>query len=105
MHVVKGDTVIVVSGDDRGKTGRVLAVFPDKKRVLVEGINFAKKHSKGTRQNPQGGIQEKELPVHISNVLPMCQRCGKGVRVRNLKLADGKRVRACATCGEAVGTK
>lgn len=105
MHVVKGDTVVVISGDDRGKTGRVLQVLPAKKLVLVEGINFAKRHSKGTRQNPQGGIQEKELPIRASNVLPLCQRCGKGVRVRGLVLGDGRRVRACVTCGEAVGTK
>ncbi|MCK4547751.1 MAG: 50S ribosomal protein L24 [Candidatus Eisenbacteria sp.] len=105
MHVVKGDTVVVISGDDRGKTGRVLQVLTDKKKVLVEGVNFVKKHSKGTQQNPQGGIQEKEMPVHLSNVLPVCQRCGKGVRVKKLKLGDGRRVRACATCGEAVGTQ
>ena len=104
MHVAKGDTVIVIAGEDRGKRGRVLAVFPDKKRVLVEGINFAKKHSKGTRQNPQGGIEEKEAPVHSSNVLPFCARCGKGVRVRRMETGDGKRVRACAKCGDTLGT-
>ena len=105
MHVLKGDTVLVVAGDDQGKRGRVLRVFPKKGTVLVEGINFVKKHSKGTRQNPQGGIQEKELPIKASNVLPVCQRCGKGVRVRGLRLGDGRRVRACVKCGEAVGTQ
>jgi large subunit ribosomal protein L24 len=104
MHVAKNDTVVVISGDDRGKKGRVLAVFPGKKQVLVEGINFAKKHTKGTRQNPQGGIQEKEMPVHASTVLPVCQKCGKGVRVKRLRLTDGRHVRACSKCGEAVGT-
>lgn len=105
MHVVKGDTVVVISGDDRGKTGRVLQVLPDKGKVLVEGINFVKRHSKGTRQNPQGGIQERELPINASNVLPVCERCGKGVRVKRMRLGDGRRVRACANCGEAVGTR
>jgi len=105
MHVVKGDTVVVIAGDDQGKTGRVLRVFPKKGTVLVEGINYVKRHSKGTRQNPQGGIQEKELPVKAANVLPLCQRCGKGVRVRRLTLADGRRARSCVKCGEAVGTQ
>lgn len=105
MHVVKGDSVMVIAGDDRGKTGRVLRVYPGKGLVLVEGVNFVKRHSKGTRQNPQGGIQEKELPVRASNVLPVCQKCGQGVRVRGLRSGDGKRVRACVKCGEAVGTQ
>jgi large subunit ribosomal protein L24 len=67
-HVKKGDTVLVLSGADRGKTGRVLRVIPDKDRIVVEGVNIIKRHSRPTQRNPKGGIVEKEAPIHISNV-------------------------------------
>lgn len=67
-HVKKGDTVLVLSGADKGKTGRVLRVIPEKDRVVVEGVNVIKKHSRPTQRNPKGGIVEKEAPIHISNV-------------------------------------
>ena len=67
-HVKKGDTVLVLSGADKGKTGRVLRVVPDKDRVVIEGVNMIKKHSRPTQRNPKGGIVEKEAPIHISNV-------------------------------------
>ena len=67
-HVKKGDTVLILSGADRGKSGRVLRVIPEKDRVVVEGVNVIKKHSRPTQRNPKGGIVEKEAPIHISNV-------------------------------------
>lgn len=67
-HVKKGDVVVVLAGADRGKTGRVLRVIPDKDRCVVEGVNIIKKHSRPTQRNPKGGIVEKEAPIHISNV-------------------------------------
>ncbi len=67
-HVKKGDTVLVLSGADRGKSGRVLRVIPDKDRVVVEGVNIIKRHTRPTQRNPKGGIVEKEAPIHISNV-------------------------------------
>ena len=67
-HVKKGDTVLILAGADRGKTGRILRVIPEKNRVVVEGVNVIKKHSRPTQRNPKGGIVEKEAPIHISNV-------------------------------------
>ncbi|MBT5876200.1 MAG: 50S ribosomal protein L24 [Candidatus Latescibacteria bacterium] len=69
MHVKKGDTVQVIAGDDRGKTGRVLKTFPEKNRVIVEGVNFIVRHTKPTQVNPRGGRVEKEAPLHASNVI------------------------------------
>lgn len=68
MHVKKGDTVVVLAGDDRGKTGRVLKLMPDKNRVIVEGVNFIVRHTRPSQTNPQGGRVEKEAPIHASNV-------------------------------------
>ena len=101
-RIVKGDTVLVVSGDDRGKTGRVLAVFADKQRVLVEGVNFIKRHTRPTQQNPQGGILEREAPIHVSNVMPYDPKAQRGTRVRSRVLSDGTRVRESATSGEVL---
>lgn len=101
-RLVKGDTVLVVAGNDRGKTGKVLAVFPDKERVLVEGVNFIKRHTRPSQQNPQGGIVEREAPIHASNAMLYCDKCGRGTRVGHRELSDGTRVRACAHCGEVI---
>jgi len=97
--VRKNDNVIVIAGRDRGKRGRVLRVLPDKGRVVVEGVNFVKKH---TRANPQrnikGGIIEHEAPVHASNVQIVCPECGKTTRAGHRRLDDGTRVRFCRKC-------
>ena len=103
MRVVKGDNVIVIAGDDRGKTGKVLRVWRRGKnsgRAIVEGVNFVKQAARRTQKNPQGGIVEKEAPVPLSNLMVLCAKCGKGVRVTTSRLADGRRARACAACGE-----
>jgi large subunit ribosomal protein L24 len=101
-RVVKGDTVLVVSGEDRGKTGRVLAVLEDKQRVLVEGVNFVKRHTRPSQKNPQGGIVEREAPVHLSNVMLYDPKAQRGTRVRSRVLSDGTRVRESAVSGEVL---
>lgn len=100
LHVKKGDTVVVVAGKDRGKKGKILQAMPAKSRVIVEGANVIKKHTRPTQKMPQGGIVEKEAPMHVSNVMPFCPKCGKGVRISKKELADGKKVRSCHQCGE-----
>ncbi len=100
MHVAKNDTVVVISGDDRGKTGKVLKVFPKEQKVIVEKVNFIIRHTRASQKVQQGGRVEKEAPLHVSNVMVYCQKCGKGVKVRRVRLADGRRVRACKSCGE-----
>ncbi len=101
-RIVKGDTVLVISGEDRGKTGRVVKVLPGKQRVLVEGVNLVKKHQRPTQQNPQGGISEREAPIHLSNVMPYDAKAGRGTRIRSRVLSDGTRVRESAATGEVL---
>ncbi|RHW33910.1 50S ribosomal protein L24 [Neobacillus notoginsengisoli] len=91
MHVKKGDKVMVISGKDKGKTGTILEAYPKQNRVLVEGVNIVKKHSKPSQANPQGGINSQEAPVHVSNVMPI-DKSGKPSRV-GYKTVDGKKVR------------
>ena len=91
MKIYKGDMVKIVSGNDKGKTGRVIKVFPDKNRIIVEGVNVVKKHSRPSQENPQGGIVEKELSVHLSN-LSLVHK-GKKVKVGFKMLENGKKVR------------
>ena len=100
MIIGKNDIVIVIAGDDTGKTGKVLKVFPKESRIIVEKINFVKRHTRPTRARIQGGILEKEAPIHISNVMLLCPKCDTGVRVGTKHLTDGSRVRVCRTCGE-----
>jgi len=101
-RIVKGDTVLVISGEDRGKTGRVVKVIKEKNRVLVEGVNLVKKHSRPTQQNPQGGISEREAPIHLSNVMPYDPKASRGTRVRSRVLNDGSRVRESVATGEVL---
>jgi large subunit ribosomal protein L24 len=101
IHVKKNDEVIVISGKDVGKKGKVLAVDPRKGRVVVEKVNIVSRHTKPTKASPQGGILKKEAAVNSSNVMMYCARCGKGVRLSREKLPDsGKKVRKCVKCGE-----
>ena len=99
LHVTKGDTVQLISGDDKGKRGRVLRVLPTKGRVIVEGVNLIKRH---TRANPQrnikGGIVEREASIHASNVQLVCPECGAVSRTGRRQLDDGTRVRVCVKC-------
>jgi large subunit ribosomal protein L24 len=95
----KNDNVIVITGRDRGKRGRVLRVVPAKKRVIVEGVNFIKRHTKANPQkNIKGGIVEREAPLSASNVQIVCSECGKATRVGRRRLDDGTAVRFCRKC-------
>ena len=97
--VRKNDNVIVVTGRDRGKRGRVLRVEIDKNRVIVEGVNFIKRHTKANpRQNVKGGIVQREASLHASNVQIVCPECGKATRAGSRRLNDGSRQRFCRKC-------
>jgi large subunit ribosomal protein L24 len=100
MHVKKGDQVKVISGKDKGKTGVILAAYPKDNRVVVEGVNIAKKHSKPSQLNPQGGIINFEAPIHVSNVMPIDPKTGNPTRV-GYSTVDGKKVRV-AKSGEVL---
>jgi large subunit ribosomal protein L24 len=98
-RVRKDDTVMIIAGRERGKTGKVLRLLPKTERVVVERINLVKRHTK-PRGNQQGGIIEKEAPLHISNVQPVCGRCDKPARIGTRRLENGDGVRVCRRCGE-----
>ncbi|MDN4527189.1 50S ribosomal protein L24 [Fictibacillus fluitans] len=100
MHVKKGDKVQVISGKDKGKQGVILEAFPKQNRVLVEGVNIVKKHSKPSQANPQGGIVSLEAPVHVSNVMPLDPKTNVPTRV-GYKEVDGQKVRV-AKSGEVL---
>jgi large subunit ribosomal protein L24 len=103
-YIKKDDKVKVIAGKDKGKIGKVLKVNRKKSRILAEKINIVKRHSKPTQQNRQGGIVEKEMPIQWSNVMVMCNKCVTPARVRMQQLEDGKKVRVCVKCGEALDT-
>ena len=98
----KDDIVEVIAGREKGKKGKILAIFPDNGKVTVEKLNMLKRHTKPSAQNKQGGIVEKEGKLAISNVMLVCDKCGKGVRIKRKKLEDGKRVRICVKCGDVI---
>lgn len=99
MKIKKNDQVKVISGNYKGKSGKVLKIFPKKQRVLVEGVNLIKRHSKPSQQNPQGGIVEKEASIHVSNLMVIGPH-GTPTRVGKKILEDGKSVRVCKKTGE-----
>ena len=100
MKIKKGDTVQVTMGNDAGKTGRVIKVYLDKDRVVVEGVNIVKKHARPTQDNPQGGIIEKESSIHISNIMLVVG--GKPTRVGFKSLENGKKVKFAKSTGEVI---
>jgi len=102
IKIRKGDTVMVIAGDDKGKTGRVLSVDETKRRVIIEKVNFVKRHTKARSQTQQGGILEKEAPVHLSNVMLYDPKAGKGVRVGVRFTKDGKRERVSRATGDTL---
>ena len=102
IKIRKGDTVMVIAGDDKGKTGRVLSVDEIKRRVIVEKVNFVKRHTKARSQTQQGGILEKEAPIHLSNVMLYDPKAGKGVRVGVRFTKDGKRERVSRATGDTL---
>jgi large subunit ribosomal protein L24 len=102
VKIRKNDTVLVIAGKDRGKKGKVRYAYPKDERVLVEGINFVKKHSRARGAARQAGIIEREAPIPVSNVMLLCNKCSHPVRVGLRFLADGKKVRFCRSCGEVI---
>lgn len=107
LHVKKGDTVVVLTGKDSGKKGKVLEVNPSAERVVVEGVNIATKHKKPKSQQDIGGIVKKEAPIHVSNVMVVCPKCNKATRTGSAKIADGDKqikVRICKKCGAEIKT-
>ena len=102
MKIRKNDTVIVIAGKDRGKKGKVRRALPTEDRVVVEGLNMIKRHSRARRAARQAGIIELEAPIHVSNVMLLCEKCGNPTRVNFGFLADGKRVRICNSCQEVI---
>lgn len=104
MNVRRNDMVAVISGNYRGKRGKVLRVLPKREWVVVEGINTVKRHTKPSQANPQGGIIEKEGPIHLSNVMVVCPKCDSPARVGKTWLEDGQKIRVCKKCGEMLTT-
>ena len=97
-HIRRDDEVIVVSGDDKGKRGKVMEVAPKEGKIIVDGVNMVKKHVKPRRQGQPGGIIEAAGPIYASKVLLYCSKCGQGVRIRHKRTDDNKSVRICAKC-------
>jgi large subunit ribosomal protein L24 len=102
LRIKKNDTVVITTGKEKGKRGRVLSFSSSKDSIIVEKINVVKKHMKPTRKYSQGGIIEKEAPVHISNVLLVCPKCNKPTRIRTTFLQDDRKLRMCRKCNEVI---
>ncbi len=105
MKIVKNDTVLIISGNARGTKGKVLKVFPRENRIIVEGVNFIKRHTKPTQKSIHGGIIEKEASIDVSNVMVICNKCGQPARVGRKILKEGDKIvraRMCRKCGEVL---
>ena len=102
MKIRKNDTVLVISGKDKGKTGKVRFAYPKKEQVLVESINFIKKHSRARGRARQAGIIQLEVPIHVSNVRLLCSQCNRPARIGFRFLEDGRKVRICHQCSEVI---
>lgn len=105
MDIRKGDTVQVISGNDKGRRARVLDVIGEKQRVIVEGINMRKHHTRPSARDPQGGIIEREAPIHVSNVMVICPKTNQPTRMRHTQLENGKYVRVSARSGEMIDSQ
>jgi len=101
-YLKKNDVVMVVAGKEKGKSGRLLRLFPKNSRALVEKVNMVKRHQKPTANNRQGGIVEKESSIHISNIMLYCSKCSKPARIARKESSKGK-VRVCKKCGSEIG--
>ncbi len=102
MNVKKGDTVVVLTGKDKGKEGTILRALPAKQRVVVEKVGVVKKALRPTQQNPQGGISSVEAPIHVSNVMLVCPACKQPTRVSSRRNEEGKKVRVCKKCNKDI---
>lgn len=103
LKIRKNDIVVSCAGKDRGKKGKVLFIFPKQNRAIVEGINLIKRHTRKTRDDQQGGIIQKEAPIHVSNLMSFCNKCNKATKVGFTLLKDGKKARRCKKCNEVIG--
>jgi large subunit ribosomal protein L24 len=101
-NIIKNDTVKVISGNHKGKTGKVIMVIPDKDRVIVEKIQLVKRHTRARSQSQPGGIIEKEASIHISNVMLVCPKCGKPTRTGTKTVQGGRKTRVCGNCEEMI---
>jgi large subunit ribosomal protein L24 len=101
MSVKRDDRVKVIAGKDKGKEGKVLRVYPETQRVVVERVNMVKKHQRPTNKRPQGGILEIEAPIHVSNLMLVCPACSQPTRVSRTR-EDGTRIRSCKKCGNRI---
>jgi large subunit ribosomal protein L24 len=102
LGIRKNDTVLVISGDEKGKRGRVLSVDPKRQKITVEGINIIKRHMRPSPRYRQGGIIEREAPIHRSNLMLLCPKCDRPTRISHIFLEDGRKMRSCKKCGEVV---
>ena len=102
IHIKKGDNVVVISGKDKGKKGKVLSVGATKRTVLVEGVNMATRHTKARRAGETGGIVQKEAPIYACKVMHICPKCGEATRLAYKILADGTKSRMCKKCQEVL---
>jgi large subunit ribosomal protein L24 len=102
MKIQKNDNVLIIAGKDRGKKGKVRKAMPDKDKVIVEGFNMIKRHSKTKGKTRQAGIIELEAPIHVSNLMIICNKCNKPARVGYRALEDGKKARYCHSCSEII---
>ncbi len=103
VSIRKEDLVVVIAGKDKAKKGKVMRVFPQSRRAIVEGLNLVKRHMRRRTQDEPGGIVEKESPIHISNLLLFCRRCNIGSRIGKKEIKGGEKVRFCRRCGEVIG--
>lgn len=101
MKILKGDTVLIISGKYRGKKGKVLRAFPKERKISVEGVSLAKKHQKPKRMGTKGQIMEIPNPIDVSNVKLVCQKCGKATRI-GYKITEGNKYRICKKCGQEI---
>jgi large subunit ribosomal protein L24 len=102
MDIRKGDTVLVITGKYKGRKGRVLRTIPGESRLIVEGVNMMKRHTRPSSRNQQGGIVERERPIHVSNVVTWCEAAGKPSKIMRKRLEDGTRVRVFKVNGETL---
>ena len=98
----KGDEVVVLSGKDRGRQGKIKRVLGNKGQVIIEGLNLVKKHAKPTRTNPQGGVIDKAIPVPTGKVMLICDGCNRPTRIQRVAAVDGEMVRVCRQCGKTI---
>ncbi|MEK7084961.1 MAG: 50S ribosomal protein L24 [Patescibacteria group bacterium] len=99
LRLKKGDEAVILSGKDKGKSGKILRVWPEEERVLVEGVNVRKRHQRARRAGTKGSVVEVAMPIHSARVLPKCPRCGKPARVGIAVREDGSKSRVCKKCG------